>query len=373
MSKRKAPNGKCRFCKRPIQQLNRVGRRREYCSLACRRSAQRERGKGLEAKKETTSTLPLGRSVTEDLQLLVARLLSAEYEGKSLEVRLRLASEVSREVEHYMSAAVHEEHVRGASWEQVAAAASVSPATARTRWAPREVERRLSRRAADRAAARQLEATLPAARLPVDEQALTESTARAGSKLAAALSFLHRESGLTIKEAAAQIGGGLSAPYVSRILSGERLPTWEVTQELVTACGGDPREVSLLWEHAQGMAPPVRHPLNDAVDRLHAALRGLHLAAARPSSDHIADASDGLLAPADVTAVLSGRMVPTWTMTGALVKALGGWPADVRPLWEAVEYGFLVRLDPGDLAQTPCLPLRLPDPALGTDPDLPES
>ncbi|MFI0235393.1 helix-turn-helix domain-containing protein [Streptomyces sp. NPDC016845] len=376
MSKREPQESECRYCGQSFQRTNPIGRRQEYCSLRCRRRAQRERGKGGGTRLPAAKPLPLGRNIAEDLQLLVARLLTAEYEGQSLRVRLSLAGEVSREVEYYMSAVVHEEHMHKVSWEQLAAAASVSTATARARWAPKEVERRLARRATERSVARQQEVVLSATRAPLDHKALAEATSRAGSKLAAALSYLHRKSGLTVKEAASRVGSGLSAPYVSRILTGERLPTWEVTRQLVLACGGDPSEVSMLWEHAQGMAPPVRHPLPDAVKRLHAALRGLHLAAAHPSGERICEAGDGLLTPAVVAAVLDGHEVPTWPVTGAFVKALGGWPADIRPLWEAVEYGFLVRLHPESAADatppTPPPPTRGPDASPGDRPDLPE-
>ncbi|WP_306316862.1 MULTISPECIES: helix-turn-helix domain-containing protein [unclassified Streptomyces] len=365
MTNREPQDGNCLHCKRPFQRSNPVGRRQEYCSQRCRRRAQRARGLARQAQPAAAGTLPLGQSIAEDLQLLAARLLSAEYEGWNLAARLRLADEVSREVEYYLSATVHEAHARGASWEQVAAAAAVSTATARKRWAHKKVERRLSRRATDRSAARQYDAIPPANGAPRDEQARAADAARAGMLLAAALSYLHRRSGLTVKDAAAQTGRGLSAPYVSRILSGERLPSWRVTEALVTVCGGDPREVTMLWEHAQGMAPPVRHPLPDAVHRLHAALRGLHLAAACPTSERVCEAGGTPLTPDDVTAVLQGRMVPTWPQTGALVKALGGMPADMRPLWEAVEYGFLVRLDPQGAEGAPRLPLNLPDDGPG--------
>ncbi|MFJ9179179.1 helix-turn-helix domain-containing protein [Streptomyces sp. NPDC102360] len=366
MPKRDAGDGDCLYCKQPFQRKNPVGRRQVYCSPGCRRDAQRERRHGRARVAPPVSPLPLGRNVAEDLQLLVARLLSAEYEGQTLTARLRLAAEVSREVEYYTSATVQAERADGSSWEQIATAASVSSATARARWSRKEVGRRLSRRAADRATARQPEAARPTPRNPGGEQAVPDAAPRPGGKLAAALSCLHRESGLTIKEAAEQVGSGLSAPYVSRILSGERLPTWEVTEELAVVCGGDPAEVRALWEHAQGMTPPVRHPLFDTVHRLHAALRGLHLSAARPSSERVSEASGGLLTAEQVTSILHGHLVPTWPMTGAFIKALGGWPADVRPLWEAVEYGFLADLEPQSTETNDGAPS-------GPEPDLPEA
>ena len=52
------------------------------------------------------------------------------------------------------------------------------------------------------------------------------------------------------------------------------------------------------------------------------------------------------VSPQAVSEILGGEMIPGWEQTAALVTALGGWPADVRPLWEAVHYTFLLCLDP---------------------------
>jgi transcriptional regulator with XRE-family HTH domain len=335
--------GSCRFCQERFAQTDGPGRRREYCSLSCRRKAQRERD-GRPGTRESRSALPLGRRIAEDLQALSAALLEAEYEGRPLQELLRCAADVAREVEYYKAAAVQDARTGGVGWEQVAQAALVSAATARSRWAESRVKERLKRRAAERAAVRQPPGLPVPGPQAAEDESLSKAAERASVKLASALSYLHRASGMAIREVADRTS--LSPSYISRILSGERTPTWAVVCVLVKLFGGRPAELSVLFESAHGLVQPARHAMPDAVARLQAALRGLHLAAGRPPHGAVRKASHGSLSTQAISDILDGVMVPGWEQTSALVTALGGWPADVRPLWEAVHYSFLLCLDP---------------------------
>ncbi|MFD5430517.1 helix-turn-helix domain-containing protein, partial [Streptomyces sp. NPDC127084] len=317
-------------------------RKKEYCSIDCRRKAQRERDGHLERQEH--SALPLGRRIAEDLQALSAALLEAEYDGRSLAELLRCADEVAREVDYYRAAAVQDARNLGASWEQVAGAARVSATTARTRWPESRVKERLKRRAGERAAVRQPSVPVVSGLGDAEGKLLSKAAERASVKLASALSYLQRASGLTFREVAEQTS--LSPSYISRILSGERTPTWPVVCTLVELFRGDPAELSVLFESAHGMVPPGRYAIPDAVARLQAALRGLHLAAGRPPFGVVRKATRGALSTQAVSEILGGEMIAGWEQTAALVTALGGWPADVRPLWEAVHYTFLLCLDP---------------------------
>ncbi|XIE81615.1 helix-turn-helix domain-containing protein [Streptomyces sp. SBR177] len=51
--------------------------------------------------------------------------------------------------------------------------------------------------------------------------------------------MLIRTSKLTNKEVSKKIG--CSASYLSRILSGERVPTWTLTRNFAQVCGADPQ------------------------------------------------------------------------------------------------------------------------------------
>lgn len=333
----------CRHCQERFAQSGGPGRKREYCSIACRRQAQRDRD-GRLGQRSARSAHPLGRRIAEDLQALSAALLEAEYDGRPLKELLRCAGEVAREVEYYTAAAVHDARTTGVDWEQVASAAQVSATTARTRWTENRVQERLKRRASERAAVRQTAVPPVPGRDAAEERLLAQAAERASVKLASALSYLHRASELTIKDVAEQTS--LSPSYVSRILSGERTPAWPVVRTLVELFGGDPAELAVLFESAHGLGPRARHAIPDAVARLQAALRGLHLAAGRPRFGSVRKASHGVLSTQAISEILEGELVPGWEQTSALVTALGGWPADVRPLWEAIHYAFLFCLDP---------------------------
>ncbi|GAA4027042.1 helix-turn-helix transcriptional regulator [Streptomyces plumbiresistens] len=347
--------GKCRHCRQRFERTGKPGRKQEYCTPACRRRAQRERSRTtVNTVQPTDSPLPLARNIAESVQALADGLMAAEYDEQDLAVLLGRAAELTREVEYYVCAAVHDARIQGAGWDTVAAAAAVSTATARSRWAEKTVRRRLERRASERSTARQRDAAGHAAQPRPDGQEPGQSGERPSGKLAAALSHLHRGSGLTIREVADRTE--LSASYVSRILSGERVPAWPVVETLAALFGGDPDELAVLWENAQGLTPPARQALPDAAARLNAALRGLYLAAASPSPARIHEASGGTLSETTVKEMLGGRLVPDWKTTVAFVRAVGGTPADIRPLWEAVHYAFLVFLDPIEDAASAPLP-----------------
>lgn len=333
----------CRYCQERFAQTSGPGRKKEYCSLDCRGKAQRERD-GRLGRQHARSALPLGRRIAEDLQALAAALLEAEYDARPLKELLGHAREVMREVDHYTAAAVQDARNQGTSWEQVAEAAQLSATTARTRWPEGRVKERLKRRAAERAVLRQPAAPLVDGPDTAEGSPQSQAAERASAKLASALSHLHRASDLTIREVAGQTS--LSPSYISRILSGERTPQWSVVATLAELFGGEPDELRVLFESAHGLMAPTRHAMPDAVARLQAALRGLHLAAGRPQSGVIRKASHGTLSTQAIGEILAGVMVPGWEQTAALVTALGGWPADVRPLWEAVHYTFLLCTDP---------------------------
>ncbi|MFJ1748333.1 helix-turn-helix domain-containing protein [Streptomyces sp. NPDC088116] len=148
------------------------------------------------------------------------------------------------------------------------------------------------------------------------------------ASLARALSHLHRLSNKTLR--ALSEAAAVDPSYVSRVLSGERLPSWKVTRNLVLACDGDPDELHPLWNAARGYR--IIQPTS-----LHAALRGLHLAAALPEPDLIRARAHDSLSVEDITGMLNGSRLPDWNRVDHLVGALHGQPEAIRPLWEAAK------------------------------------
>ncbi|WP_405681163.1 helix-turn-helix domain-containing protein [Streptomyces sp. NBC_00868] len=355
--------GKCRRCGSHIPHVpGRVGRKPEYCGTECRGRAQRERD-GLVDLTRPRAGLPLGRYIAEDLQLMATGLLNAEYEDREeLTALLQRARELAREIDYYVAAAVRDAKAAGQNWAAVAKAAQVSIPTARSRWGELEVQRQMERRAREHAAATHLGKAPPKGASfeegPAGRQGeagpLRDGPGRAQSLLADALAHLHSRSGMAIRDIAQQTGW--SPSYLSRVLSGERSPGWDVVAALAAVFDHAVGDLGVLWDLSQGRIPASRPSFDMAKARLHAALRGLYLAAGSPPIERISELSsvDGQ----DIVDVLQERLVPTWEMTGAFVKAVGALPADVRPLWEAVHYGFLNQWDPsvGERPDGPVLP-----------------
>ncbi|MFD7068293.1 helix-turn-helix domain-containing protein [Streptomyces sp. NPDC059913] len=270
--------------------------------------------------------------MAESIQALTARLVDLEYRQAPLADLLRCSRLIEQEVGRYAAAAVQDARSRGASWEEVAQAIGVQSETARVRWSTARVQRLLRDRPG-------------ASRMPdggAENVGLPEG--RSGQShhgLALALSHLHRRSGMTVGEAAGE--ADMSSPYLSRILAGIRVPSWPVVHMLATIFSGAPQELRFLWEAARGVTQPSRRPVPEAAERLHAALRGLYLAAGSP--DHDLLAQKATLSVSLIHDVLEGHHIPDWPMVSQLVSSLGARPAAVRPLWEDLHYAFLVSHD----------------------------
>ena len=340
------PYGRCPWCGAKFAHADRAGRRRSYCAEPCRRNAQRSRdGRGTPPALPSD---PLARPIAEDLHQQVNRLLQGEYDGWPLGRRLEAARQMSDELDHYAAAAVADARLRdGATWKEIADAALCRPGTARNRWRLTEVQRRLARRTAARNEAiapgqtRSAPPVMPRrmTTTPAAGMARREASGSAipGSArlLAEALSQLHRQSGKTISGLSREIG--VSPSYVSRVLSGQRLPSWPVTGHLARSCGGEPGELRALWESARGIRMPDQAGAQ-AGPVFRAALRGLYLAAGRPALEHLRASSHGVLTTQVLQDLVEGGCPPDWATVGRFVALLEGQPADIRPLWDAARF-----------------------------------
>jgi predicted transcriptional regulator len=263
--------------------------------------------------------------VAQRVQALATELVEAEGRKSDLRELVGLAAAVSTEVAHYVGAAVHDARSQGASWGQVAELAQVSEATARARWGPKALRRQMRRRAR--------QAIAPAV-LPAEETAVSGPLEHR-RRLGAAISFLLRARGCAVQGVAQK--AGVSPSCVSRLLAGQRVPDWPVVFTVVTAAEGRPEEFRLLWEWARGHRQPSRHSATAALGRFHGALLGLLWATGQASGRSTGNGT--------LSAVLSGELVPDWAMTHQVVLQLGGDPEQVRPLWEDVQYSFLLAHD----------------------------
>jgi transcriptional regulator with XRE-family HTH domain len=338
----------CVVCSGPLVQNTGAGRRRTYCGPTCRRRAQKQRQRQAGRASAVEQQGPLGRTVAAEVHRLARQLLDSELRQEELATLLDRCTAIRRELEIYTAAAVQDARHRGEKWETVARAAHVAPETARARWGPERVARMMDLHANDkRAAPTRWRAAHSARPGDVQEEGAVHSAEQAalpGGQLASALAELQVKSGKTIREVADLTM--LSPSFISRVLSGDRLPTWDLVCTLAAIFDSDPAELRVLFEAAHGVEAPLRQPVTAAIEQLHATVRGLWLAAKSPTPERIEALSSKAVGATAARRMLAGIDVPEWEVLSALVCALGGRPADVKPLWEAVHYTFLMCDDP---------------------------
>lgn len=341
----------CVECGAPLTQKAGAGRRRRYCTTACRRKAQRRRQMNRSQPAERQG--PLGQAVALEVQRLARQLLDGEVRNEDLGTLLERAEAIRRELEIYTAAAVQDARHRGEKWEAVSQAAHVAPETARARWGPERVTRMIDRHANDKRVAPTRQASGRLAYPDGDEmrgslwRAEESSDLQEGDsvgQLASALAQLHAESTMSIREVAGSTR--LSPSFISRVLSGDRLPSWDLVCSLAVLFKSDPADLRVLFEAAHGIRAPLRQPAVGAIAQLHAALRGLYRAAHSPTAERIERLSQKTVSAAAARRTLAGSDVPEWDVLAALITTLGGRPADFKPLWEAVHYAFLMCDDP---------------------------
>ncbi|MFD4791224.1 helix-turn-helix domain-containing protein [Streptomyces sp. NPDC058459] len=318
----------CVVCSGQLVQNTGVGRRRRYCGTACRRRAQRQRQASRAVTVEQQS--PLGSAVAAEVHRLAGQLVDSEVRQEELGTLLERAGAIRRELDIYTAAAVQEARHRGEKWEDVARAAHVAPETTRTRWGPERVARMMVSHANEKGAAParwRAARSAPIAEAQEAKDAVRPEAVSAMGQLASALTQLQVSSGKTIKEVADR--AMLSPSFISRVLSGDRLPTWDLVCSLSGIFESDPAQLRVLFEAAHGMTPAQRQPVTATIQQLHAAVRGLHLAAKEPSAQKIEALSRKAVSAAAVRRVLAGHDVPDWEVLSALVRALDGSPGDV--------------------------------------------
>lgn len=137
---------------------------------------------------------------------------------------------------------------------------------------------------------------------------------------------------------------GVSASYLSRVLAGQRFPSWEVTERLGRALGADVCTLRRIWEdedryltveklHRKSRASTSLGKATPGAD-LASALSALHQRCGTPTARAIAIVLDHALTPEQISAALNGTLLPAWPSTERLVRVLQGDPATFYPLWQ---------------------------------------
>ncbi|MEU5895076.1 helix-turn-helix domain-containing protein [Streptomyces venezuelae] len=358
---------RCANCRRSFTPKGGPGRPRLYCTTTCRAAAHRKAPPDDAATDASHHELIV--EIAETLRVQADSLIASVHERQGSSELLRHRVELARQLEDLEAAVIRRARVAGESWQTLAAPLRISNETLRKKWSAQALERRLERRVSSSAepSARPpdgpvflprqrgtMVGQVPRTRAddttpptptpsPLTGDAAAPRTAR--QLLCAALSQLQRHQGGSLRELADH--AGITPSYVSRVLSGERRPSWPVTRAIVESCGEEPAVLYPLWRLAHGQPVDVRVVTSEqAALEFHRFIRSLHLAADRPDPSLLVQPGNHELGVTEVDQVLTQVYVPDWPTTVRLVSALRGRPTDVRPLWHAAR--TLPPKSPGD-------------------------
>jgi transcriptional regulator with XRE-family HTH domain len=327
-----------------------------YCGTACRQAAHRAR-KSTSASLEATP--PCANDIIKELTLDIlegTRDLLRVLNSQDAEEPLRRVMQLRTQLEGLTAGLVGQARHRRVTWRQIGTLLSISEDSARHRFTNAYIARRLGQMTRSQSfAPGSLDALYTqhqSTSADEDTDADLEdgpppgSSQAAYNRLAPVLSMLARASNLPLVTISERIG--CSASYVSRMLSGERLPSWRLTERFARVCGADPTVLRAVWEseRLRDKAPrgvpkpptptrPLEHEPGRAKERLLGALRTLHVRAGQPSAYDIAVTSRWRLKPERISSILEGTAWPTWADLTSLLEVLGGSQDYFQPLWEA--------------------------------------
>ncbi|MGP3636378.1 helix-turn-helix domain-containing protein [Streptomyces sp. 24-1644] len=257
---------------------------------------------------------------------------------------LRHSVALRRELDDFIAVAVREALDRGADWEEISVVTSISVSSLKNRFSRAQVTKAVHARQKRRPS----RPHAPAAAVIIPSEPSGEaSTAQdvlwsAQDALARALSHLHRSSGLSVRELASQTG--VSPSYVYRLMAGERSPSWATVRAFALACDNDPNDLVDLWNAAGGRPDNQSDAGYDlALARFQGAIRGLHLAVARPDPAKVmralpASHHEVSIVKCLLTAKPANRAEQLgWPVTAALTSALHGSHDRIRRRWRVLQ------------------------------------
>ncbi|AWN24903.1 MULTISPECIES: helix-turn-helix transcriptional regulator [Streptomyces] len=331
----------CRNCNRPFKRPKPTGRLPKHCSNRCRSAFYRGR-----------TVLPTApRSYDDDAVRLTRALLTkaqalahrAQHPVPALPLEcLETCVAMRRDLDDTIAVALRQALAKGASWPQIAKVMTTTEGTLKGHYSAEKVDKMLNDRARRGPTRQRQPAALQNTKSPPTVGQVNRLLpGQPGYPLSRALSYLRRTSGSSTVSGLA-INSGVSTSYIYRIMSGERIPTWQVTADFARACDADPDDLVFLWNtaHAVTALPPAdNYP--EAVRTLQAALRGLRLVSGNPDIPTLLRRAAAALTARAAAALLAGEPPAAcylrWPVVKALTNALQGDPEAIRPLWERVE------------------------------------
>jgi len=312
----------CSHCRAPLpERRSSLGRPSLYCGRRCGDAAYRAR------RKDKKSAIAEAGPTTDDVRLLVDDLadeirqlsrLMATRDADSVEP-LRQVAQLGSLLDLLTKALVERARSQQIAWQPIGVALGKSAETARKAYA-----RPVPPRPAPGTGRRYRELAPSECTLPCR---------RSNSALGPVLSRLRQAAALSQRELADRVCA--SPAVLSRVLSGNRLPTWTLTERIARACGADLVIMRSVWDdEMRRQATPAAPQVKPEPGALHTALQTLHVNAGTPAPQQLARLSGPEVATRDIKAVLAGDRVPHWSLLLALVNELGGDERYFRPLWE---------------------------------------
>ncbi|MCF3960487.1 helix-turn-helix domain-containing protein [Streptomyces fuscigenes] len=291
--------------------------------------------------EEQLQVLELARNTQEELRHLARLLLNPVAAQEVLEYAVL----IQQRTETITSGVVLLARQRHLTWEAVATTMGLSSETVRRSYREEVCRKRLGQRVlppATRVAAPSRTLSGDRARRQADTQ--PPGRLRSQGALAPVLSHMQKASGLPLRQLG--LRARVSASYLSRVLSGEKWPTWELTERIAVALGADTDALYKVWadhkKHDRASSPgrqtsmPQPRPSArlPSGTSLAAGLRTLYKSAGCPSLRGLAEATDGALTADEIGALLRGKTSITWQQAVRLVRALGGEPDFFQHHWE---------------------------------------
>lgn len=349
-------NFRCRHCGRSFPGATGPGRPAAYCSPACRQAAYRVRQRrtptalprtpspspeaptAAPAPDEGLPLLEFVQDTQEDIRHLARLLLNTRYSAYEA---VQLAVSVQRRAEVLTAGTVHLARQRGVSLEALGAALHLSPTSVRHKYCKDRVARLFQYFSNQQPAPRP-----PSRPIPGNEDSTPPPSGppsrRASTELAPVLSRMQAVSGLPLRRLGLRTG--VSASYLSRVLSGQKFPSWELTEGIVLALGGDLATVRSLWQREREqelLRATLRHdapvpglPEPTSCNPVHTAVQMLYERADRPSPSALAAATKGRLSTRAVRRILDGHTPREWEHLAILIRILDGEPGFFRPHWQ---------------------------------------
>ncbi|MEV7384103.1 helix-turn-helix domain-containing protein [Streptomyces lydicus] len=331
----------CVKCNQPFLQETRRGRPHSTCPRCRAASRPKNRNPPDLALPETDLN-----EAAEDLNRSANDFLAAVQQHDPTPLLLYRIKDLQQMVEDAEAAAIRRGRLQGDPWKTLAQPMNVSQERLRKKWTEDKLDRRLNRRRSNRehlpSTTHHRTPTKDTVSPTTDPDGSCVPTMTPRYQFANALSCLQRQTGRTIKETASD--AGVSASYLSRIVNGSRLPSWNIAERITQTCSGDLAELRDLWEAAQrppapdtDNRPPAPCQRQEAQRAFHAALRGIYLGANRPHLWALRRAMHDTISIGTLALTLQGSYIPDWPVVARLIFALHGRPADLRPLWQAAQ------------------------------------